>query len=174
MSGSHLIPVILVVALSTLPCAAFCVVVPTLPFPEYADTEVSTNIPFVVDIGTISRIEFSLSLDASPTNSVEVAIGTDSDGDGNLSVWEASHTFGYDCGRWFRRFAEDDSETVETDNHGQTVLVISGHEERTFFLKKRRLDESWTLVKVTRRGSGDVGEVVMVEGKRPGFALEVR
>ena len=43
-----------------------------LPAPEFADTEVSTNIPFEVSFDAMSRIEFSLSLDASPTPNWEV------------------------------------------------------------------------------------------------------
>ena len=157
-----------------LPSVAFCALVEPLPAPEFADTEVSTNIPFEVSFAAMSRIEFSLSLDASPTNNVEVLIGTDADGDGNLSVWEAAHTFGFDCGRWFKRSVEDDSEAVEADNFGQTVFVTSGRAERCFLLKKRQLDEAWNLVKVTRRGRGDIGEITFVNGYRPGCVLEVR
>ena len=157
-----------------LPAVTFGVTIETLPQSEFAHTEVSTNIPFEVRFDAMSRIAFSLSLDASPTNNIEVSIGTDADGDGNLSVWEAAHTFGFDCGRWFMRTVEDDSETVETDNFGQTVFVTSGHAERCFLLKKRQLDEVWNLVKVTRRGRGDIGEVVMVDGRKPGYVLEVR
>ena len=46
--------------------------------------------------------------------------------------------------------------------------------EKTFLLKRSKLDEVWNLVKVTRRGRGDIGEVVMVEGRKPGYVLEVR
>ena len=49
--------------------------IPQLPAPEYADTEVSTNIPFAVSLETMSRIEFALTFDASPTNAVEVSAG---------------------------------------------------------------------------------------------------
>ena len=43
-----------------LPSTAFGVAVGPLPAPEYADTEVSTNIPFAVSLETMSRIEFAL------------------------------------------------------------------------------------------------------------------
>ena len=160
--------------LAIISVAAFGATVESLPQSEFADTEVSTNIPFEVCFDAMSRIEFSLSLNASPTNNVEVSIGTDADGDGNLSVWEAAHTFGFDCGRWFKRSVEDDSEAVEADNFGQTVFVTSGRAERCFLLKKRQLDEAWNLVKVTRRGRGDIGEITFVNGYRPGCVLEVR
>ena len=118
-----------------LPMSALAVTVTPLPPSEYADTEVSTNIPFAVDFAAMSRINFSISLEASPSNSVEVSIGKDANADGNLSSEEAAYTFGFDCGRWFKRCAADDSETVETDNFGQTVFVTSAHVERNFLLK---------------------------------------
>ena len=151
------------------PSVAFCALVEPLPAPEFADTEVSTNIPFEVSFDAMSRIEFSLSLDASPTNNVEVSIGTDADGDGNLSVWEAAHTFGFDCGRWFQRDAERDEVKVTGEGEQRKSRI-----EKTFLLKRSKLDEAWNLVKVTRRGRGDISEVVMVEGRKPGYVLEVR
>ena len=57
--------------------SAFGVTVSALPQSEYADTEVSTNIAFAVERPAMTRIEFTVALDATPTNNVEVAIGTD-------------------------------------------------------------------------------------------------
>ena len=157
-----------------VPATAFCAAVESLPAPTFADTEVSTNIPFAVSFDTMSRMNFSISLEASPSNSVEVSIGEDTNGDGNLSPEEAAYAFGFDCGRWFTRSAADDSETVETDNQGQTLIVTSGRAERNFRLRKSRLDEAWNLVKVTRRGVAEIGEVALVEGAKPGKAVIVR
>lgn len=157
-----------------LPVAAFGVTVETLPQSEYADTEVSTNIPFAVSFDAMSRMNFSILLEASPSDCVEVSIGTDANGDGNLTPEESAYTFGFDCGRWFISCAAEDSETIETDNHGQTVFVTSGYAERNFLLKKRKLDEAWNLVKVTRRGKAEVCELATVEGAKPGAALIVR
>ena len=163
----------LLVAMTVLPVAAFGVAVETLPQSEYADTEVSTNIPFMVSFDAMSRMNFSISLDASPSNCVEAAVGEDANADGNLSPEEAAYTFGFDCGRWFVRSLIDDQEErlpapVREDADG-TVRA-----EKSFVLKKRRLDESWNLVKVTRRGVAEIGEVVLTEGKKPGAALIVR
>ena len=85
--------------------SAFGVTVSALPQSEYADTEVSTNIAFAVERPAMTRIEFTVALDATPTNNVEVAIGTDTNSDGNLAVEEAAYVFGYDCGAWFARSA---------------------------------------------------------------------
>ena len=173
----------------TLPVAALAVTVEPLPTSEYADTEVSTNIAFVVDRSIMTRIEFTVALDATPTNNVEVAIGTDGNGDGNLSVEEAAYVFGYDCGTWFER-SQSKSEVVveqwnlstcsagqpeEKSNHHCTTSTtdydLSSH---TFILKMRKLDMAWNLVKVTRRGCGVSCELVKAEGRKPGFMLEVR
>ena len=45
-----------------LPTVTFGMTVETLTQSEFADTEVSTNIPFEVSFAAMSRIEFSLGL----------------------------------------------------------------------------------------------------------------
>ena len=152
-----------------VPAAALGVVVEPLPPPEYADTEVSTNLPFVVSLDSMSRLEFTLSLDVSLTTCVEASIGTDANGDGNLSLDETDYTVGFRCGVWFQRDAVRDRE-VETAGEGGD----GQKRERLFVLKKRKLDPAWNLVKVTRRGVAEIGEVVAVDGKQPGFGVMVR
>ena len=147
--------------------AAFAVTVEPLPHGEYADTEVSTNIAFVVERPAMTRIEFTVSLDATPTNNVEVAIGTDANGDGSLAVEESAYVFGYDCGTWFARSAG-------LEGLGSLEGLGGGRVEKTFVLKKRQLDTAWNLVKVTRRGWGSTCELVEAKGRKPGLKLEVR
>ena len=149
------------------PAVAFGALVGPLPPSEYADTEVTTNIPFAVSLDTMSRVEFTVSLDASPTNCVEVSVGTDADGDGCLSLDEAGQTCGYRCGAWFARDAAADAETV-------TAEPRTGRLEKTFLLRRGRLNSAWNLVKVTRRGAGAVDELTVIEGRKPGFVLEVK
>ena len=144
-----------------LPMAAFAVTVGQLPQSEYADTEVSTNIAFAVERPAMTPIEFTVALDATPTNNVEVAIGTDANSDGNLAVEEAAHVFGYDCGTWFARSAGLEG-------------LGGGRVAKTFVLKRRQLDTAWNLVKVTRRGCGSTCELVEAKGRKPGLKLEVR
>ena len=157
----------LLVAMAVLPVTAFGVTVEPLHVSDYADTEVSTNIPFVVGFDAMSRLEFTFSLDDSPTNCVEAAIGTDTDNDGNLSPEETDYTVGYRCGKWFQRDAVADAETETTETH-------AGRVERMFTLRKRKLNPAWNLLKVTRRGVAEIGEVALVDGKKPGAALIVR
>ena len=147
--------------------SAFGVTVSALPQSEYADTEVSTNIAFAVERPAMTRIEFTVALDATPTNNVEVAIGTDTNSDGNLAVEEAAYVFGYDCGAWFARSAG-------LEGLGSLEGLGGGRVEKTFVLKRRQLDTAWNLVKVTRRGCGAVCELVEAKGRKPGLKLEVR
>ena len=158
----------LLVAMAVLPVTAFGVTVEPLPISDYADTEASTNIPFAVSFDAMSRMNFSISLEVSPSNCVEVSIGEDANADGNLSPEEAVYTFGFDCGRWYVRDADRDEERGMGEEAGGRRV------ERTFLLKKRRMDEAWDLVKVTRRGKAEVCELATVEGAKPGVALIVR
>ena len=161
----------ILMALMLFPLAALGTTVSELPPSEFADTEVSTNIAFVVERPAMSRIEFTVALDATPTNNVEVAIGTDVNGDGNLSVEESAYVFGYDCGTWFCR--DRDKNRIE-DTSVDLDLRPRPHLSHTFILKRQKLDTAWNLVKVTRRGGGASCELVKAEGRRPGFMLEVR
>ena len=160
-----LLTVVMPLLLLALPVQG--ITVPPLPFDASVLSEATTNILFEVNFGAMSRIEFTLEFDASPTNFVEVAIGTDANGDGVLGLDEDDRAFGFDCGRWFGCAAAADSQTDED-------APTAGQTERTFVLKRPKMDETWNLVRVTRRGVAEVGEVVLVEGKRPGVALEIR
>ena len=161
---------LLMAMIPLLPMAALAVTVEPLPQSEFADTEVSTNIAFVVERPAMTRIEFTVALDATPTNNVEVAIGTDTNGDGNLAVEEAANVFGYDCGRWFKR----EGELFDCSDCSNVRLNAEGRIEKSFVLKKLQLDTAWNLVKVTRRGCGSTCELVEAKGRKPGFKLEVR
>ena len=153
--------------------SAFGVTVSALPQSEYADTEVSANIAFAVERPAMTRIEFTVALDATPTNNVEVAIGTDTNSDGNLAVEEAAYVFGYDCGTWFARSAGLEG-LGSLECLGSLEGLGGGRVEKTFVLKRRQLDTAWNLVKVTRRGCGSACELVEANGRKPGFKLEVR
>ena len=153
--------------------AALNVTVGELPPCDYADTECSTNFPVAVDFTTMSRFEFSLALDASPSNSVEVAIGTDADGDGNLSVEESSYTFGCDCGRWFCRDAASDRLNVLTAVP-DAALTPTTRLERTFILRRAKMNYAWNLAKVTRRGSAPICECASARGYLPGLRISIR
>jgi hypothetical protein len=47
------------------------------------------------------QFHVSLQFDATPSNNVQVAFGTDESADGNLSDEEIGLKLGWDCGSWF-------------------------------------------------------------------------
>lgn len=153
--------------------AAFSATVRELPPCAFADTECSTNFPVTVDFTSMSQLEFTLSLDASPTNSVEVSIGTDADGDGNLSVEESAYAFGYDCGTWFCRDTIKDRLNV-LGTVPYAMRPTTNRIERTFVLNRHKVKSTWNLAKVTHRGSAPICECATVKGRIPGFTLSVR
>ena len=83
------------------------VVPASLPPAIHADTEVSTNVPFTATLDAAGRFAFDLSCRATPSNNVEVAFGTDADGDGVLDLGETDCVIGWDCGAWFVRKGAD-------------------------------------------------------------------
>ena len=142
-------------------------VVSALPLSEFADTEVSTNFTFAVNESGGRRLVFSLGLDATTTNNVEIAIGHDADEDGLLSLDETALAVGYDCGAWFVRSAANDSVAYAD-------VADSGTFRRVYEIRSRLVDPSWNLVKVTRRGWGVASESVGVELKQHGFGLTIQ
>ena len=81
--------------------SASALTVPDLPPPVFADTEVSTNVATRAWTERTRMFNVTLSFDATPSNNVQVAFGTDASADGNLSDEEAGLTLGWDCGEWF-------------------------------------------------------------------------
>ena len=158
-------PLICVFAVTAELCS-FGFEIPVLPTSEYSDTEVATNFSFAVGESGGCRLVFSLELQASPTNNVEVSIGHDVNEDGNLSLDETALAVGYDCGEWFVRSAANDSVTYSD-------AADSGLFCRTYEVRSRHVDPSWNLVKVTRRGLGVVNEVVGVELRQLGFGVTI-
>ena len=95
-------------------CVVFAVVAwgyPTipasLPAVVYADAEVSTNVPFRTVLDVSGQFSFSLSCRATSSNNVEVAFGTDANGNGVLEPEETDRVIGWDCGSWFTRKGAD-------------------------------------------------------------------
>ena len=110
---------------------------------------------------------FSLELEATPTNNVEIAVGCDADENGLLSLNEAALTAGYDCGEWMVRSTAMDSVTYSD-------IADSGIFRRTYEVRSRHIDPSWNLVKVTRRGLGVSSENVSFSLVESGFGLTIR
>ena len=74
---------------------------PALPPPDFADAEVSANMVLAPFSGSCPFVA-ELSLEAAPTNCVELAFGCDcAPSNGVLSAAESAFAVGWDCGRWF-------------------------------------------------------------------------
>ena len=78
-----------------------------LPPAVHADTETVTNVPFAVALDAAGRLSFDLVCRATPSNNVEVAFGTDANGNGVLEPEETDRVVGWDCGSWFTRKGAD-------------------------------------------------------------------
>ena len=145
----------------------FGIEVPSLPEATFPSAEVSTNFSFAVGAVANRRLVFTLELQASPSNNVEVAIGCDANGNGHLSLDESGLAVGYDCGEWFVRSAEKDAVTSE-------AVSDTGTFRRVYEIRSRHVDPSWNLVKVTRRGFGAANENVTINPVETGFGLTIK
>ena len=81
-------------------CLAASFAVPEMPDAEWDDTEVVTNAALPAVRADSRVFAFTLELDATASNNVEVAFGRDADHDGVLSRAEADLLVGWDCGEW--------------------------------------------------------------------------
>ena len=163
----------LVLLLLTVACSFACLArtwsVAELPPGGFADTEVATNVTVAIPADK-NRLTLSLTVDCSPSNSVEVAIGRDSDGDGDLAPDEADYVLGYDCGEWFVRREEGTGNREEAMGGG----LNAGRRTRDFRLVREDIDFGWNLVKVVRRGLGPSAEFASVSANKQGLAVIVR
>ena len=134
-------------------------VVPSLPEAATPDAEVSTNIALNVVATRLQTLTLSVAFDSCETNEVLVAIGTDGDNDGDLSFDEAAIVFGCDCGEWYRTDLR--TGTASTEGSDPSVEATNA-----VVIGKREFDPAWNLVKVVRRGFGEIGETVEL-GEEP-------
>jgi len=159
--------ILMVVFLAFSAFAGARVVVPSLPEAATPDAEVSTNIALNVDATRLQTLTFSVAFDSCETNEVLVAIGADGDNDGDLSLDEAAIVFGCDCGEWYRT----DLRTGTASTEGSDPPVEATN---AVVIGKREFDPVWNLVKVVRRGFGEIGETVEVGEERVRFDIRIR
>ena len=143
------------------------VVVPSLPEAVTPDAEVSTNIALNIDTTRLQTLTLSVAFDSCATNEVLVAIGADGDNNGDLSVDEAAIVFGCDCGAWYRTDLR--TGTASTEGSDPSVEATNA-----VVIGKREFDPAWNLVKVVRRGLGEIGETVTVDEERVRFDIRIR
>ena len=142
-------------------------VVPSLLEAVVPDAEVSTNIALNVDATRLQTLTLLVAFDSCETNEVLVAIGADGDNDGDLSLDEAAIVFGCDCGEWYRT----DLRTGTASTEGSDPPVEATN---AVVIGKREFDPVWNLVKIVRRGLGEVGETVTADEERVRFDIRIR
>ena len=103
-------------------CLASSFAVPTMPEAEWDDTEVVTNAALPTARADSRVFAFSLELDATASNNVEVAFGRDVNHDGMLSRAEADLLVGWDCGEWKVVDCGTGDEVVEQGTEGRVTL----------------------------------------------------
>ena len=141
-------------------CAANSFTWPQLPEGTLPDTEVSTNVALRVNLQKLKRFSLSIETTSCISNEVLVAIGCDSDEDGDLSFEEADLAFGSDCGEGY--FADYRTQTV-TSHSGSSVVI-----------DKKDFNPNWNLAKIIKRGLGEVGEEITETIENVKFSISIR
>ena len=167
----------LLLALLAGSASARMVVVPPQPMSPYADTEVSTNIPFSVSSEHAREIEMRFALDGCMSNCVQVAFGKDADGDGVLGADEAETLYGWRNGRYFAESVADGLRVEEADSgnmHSRVFAInlrLKKGEGLRYFTATNDMGVAiftnlnataqnwlykpdWNMMRVTRRGPG--------------------
>ena len=121
-----------------LACSAFAITkvrVPTLPQSEWADTEVMTNV--TINLSNSRTFSWRLEMYTSPTNNVLIALGKDTNDDGELTPSEWGTALGWDCGAWFVRY--------EPTGWTRTIAANADHHTLDCALRVNKNDKPGTL-----------------------------
>ena len=97
--------------------SALALNIPDLPAPVFADTEVAMNMAMMAWGENNCKFDASLQFDATPSNNVQMAFGTDESADGNLSA-EVGH------GRIHHPARFDDGRAIPA---GELSAQLGGH-----------------------------------------------
>lgn len=141
-----------------------------LPLPQVGslpNTESHTNCVLSVQSEKLWKLEILMSIEVSPSNNLEVAIGADTDMDGDLSLEEADFTFGCDCGNWF--VAETNSGDITSESIADKGLV-----NRVWTINRRQYNPCWNLVKIIRRGIENSSESLEISEENRRFSIHLR
>ena len=175
--------------------SAFGAVMPQLPEPVHADTEVSTNVSYSVLLSDVRELEVMIDFAGTASNCVQVAFGRDADGNGDLSAVETDLVIGWRAGDCFiedvkggRRFREAAGATntlhrielrAAADGSGaRSARVLCDGAARFGEALDGDLqwlyNRGWNLAKVTRRGVDAPGEIVLVASDHGGMKIIMR
>ena len=161
---------------------------PLLSRSTHADTEVTTNVSCQIDAPSIKETRVEFALQGTPSNNVESVIGTDKDGDGELSFDEEGLKVEWVCGEWFVRSGIGDwGLGIGNGETGTVSFVTYGPDTNGFVtavltipIRRHKANPdwfynpTWNMVRVTKRGIDEPMERVTVATKVAGFQIIVR
>ena len=164
--------------------AARQITVTQLPEPNIPLTEVETNVGFSKGLPNDNNWRFSVELDPTVTNCVEVVFGFDKNSDEVLSLEEGRFCVGWDCGEWFWRdrllneecqiSEESDLRRLELYLYCKSDKTVSSISSNIFGsdIPKTFFNTDFDLLRVISRGA----EKINVESKfsSTGFKLYIR
>ena len=169
---------------------------PQLPDPTFADTEVSTNVPFNAVRSDALEFGVEMSFTGTASNCLQVAFGRDSDGDGDLAPEETALLLGWRAGAYFIEDAATGERASEPAVAGGDARLLdfrvaldrsfrpraAAATNKTGACLVQALAEvpgwlygaDWNLMKLTRRGVDAVDETIRVECRYRFFRISIR
>ena len=167
-----------------------------MPISPFGDTEVSTNM--AINRADISYADLHFAFDGTPTNSLELAFGTDWNTNGVLEAEEVETRFGWCSGRYFienaRTCERVDSEVIagsqdiSVELHldiksspqqvrrvavgGASAVAFAGvlSDSPPSWLWRRE----WNLMRATRRGTEPPSDWIYYKTANFGFTIRMR
>ena len=159
-----------------------------LPTPDpspYPDTESSVNVAVTNWPALGRRVKLTLTANFTPSNCVQIALGQDTDSDGDLAPEETMLCIGVDCGEPFARV--ESKSRVEVEQRNLSTCSADQPEQETNhhcstspstfafrFTQPSAVSDRMNFAKVTTRGRGNSAAEIAAEITRPGVALILR
>ncbi len=187
---------LLIVVLSVSGWGLFAKPLLQLPSPSFWDTEVVTNLPLKAWNSEAREFNFSLAFNSTPSNNVELALGTDENDDGFLSSEETALIVGWDCGAWilvepnFKRHTREEVSSVGRRTFSFQMFVSHKGVVKSLVVKDGSANiltnltqkatcaalapKDWNLVRLTARGMDAPDETVDFQYTPVGFAIILR
>ena len=148
-----------------------------LPTPDpspYPDTESAVNVAVTNWPALGRRVKLTLTANLTPSNCVQIALGQDTDSNGDLAPEETHLVLGIDCGEPFIR-EERGSGILSASTEESTLDSTPTPSTYTFAFKQpSAVSRRCTHAKVTTRGRGNSAAQIAAEITRPGAALILR
>ena len=140
----------------------------TLPTPDpsgYVDRESSVVVAFPTNLGR--QVAMTLAAPFAPTNAVEVGLGWDRNGNGDLEPEETEVRMGVDCG--VSQVKVESKAKVEVERRNLSACAFGF----TFRQPKNPTDR-YSFAKVTTHNMAETNVTVTAKFTTPGFAIILR